>query len=248
MTLLLLALISCLTSLVAALIGFGGGMLLLALLPLWLPPAALIPLHGITQLCSNSSRALLAPKDVLWSVLPAFLAGSAGGLALGFFMWQQLSSDWLPLLIGGYMLLNLWHAPFKRWVGRFEHFALLGFLQTGLGLFVGATGPLTMTALLKRTSNQHQIIATSAMLMTISHLAKVLLFGVLGFAFADYLWPLLALCLGAVAGSWLGSKIRPPQSNPQYLLLLKWALTLLAGLMIASLPWRSLWAALSAQL
>ncbi len=224
----LLACCALLTSLLAALIGFGGGMLLLAVLPFFLPAAALIPLHGIAQLASNSSRALFAPKDVHWSVLPAFLLGSALGVAAGYLLLSRLPLAMLPLLIGSYMLLNLWHPGFKRLVGRAENFVMLGLLQTGLGLFVGATGPLTMTALLKKTQDQNQIIATSALLMTVSHLCKVLLFGALGFIYSDYLWPLLALCIGAIAGSWLGSRIRPAGHNARYLLLMKTALTLLA--------------------
>lgn len=230
-----------LTSLLAALIGFGGGMLLLAILPFFLPAAALIPLHGIAQLASNSSRALFAPKDVLWSVLPAFLLGSAVGVAAGYLLLSRLPLAVLPLLIGSYMLLNLWHQSFKRLTGKAENFVVLGFIQTGLGLFVGATGPLTMTALLKQTHDQNQIIATSALLMTVSHLCKVLLFGTLGFVYSDYIWPLLALCTGAIAGSWLGSRIRPQGNHSGYLLLMKIALTLLA----LHLLWQGITALLS---
>lgn len=226
--LLLLACCALLTSLLAALIGFGGGMLLLAVLPFFLPAAALIPLHGLAQLASNSSRALFAPRDVRWSVLPAFLLGSGLGVTVGFLLLSRLPLALLPLLIGAYMLLNLWHRGFKQLTGKAENFVLLGFIQTGLGLFVGATGPLTMTALLKQTQDQNQIIATSALLMTVSHLCKVLLFGSLGFVYSDYLWPLLAMCAGAIAGSWLGSRLRPPGQHQNYILLLKLALTLLA--------------------
>lgn len=224
----LLAISALLTSLLAALIGFGGGMLLLAILPFILPAAALIPLHGIAQLASNSSRALFAPKDVRWSVLPAFLLGSALGVGIGYLLLSRLPLALLPLFIGSYMLLNLWHQGFKRLTSKAENFVVLGFLQTGLGLFVGATGPLTMTALLKKTTDHNQIIATSALLMTVSHLGKVLLFGALGFVYSDYLSPLLALCAGAIAGSWLGSRIRPQGNNPLYLRLMKIALSLLA--------------------
>ncbi len=63
-----LGLISLITSLVAGVIGFGGGMLLIAILPMFLAPSLIIPVHGVTQLASNSSRMLFSFKDVQWAL------------------------------------------------------------------------------------------------------------------------------------------------------------------------------------
>lgn len=228
----LLLLISCLTSLLAALVGFGGGMLLIAILPLFLPAAAIVPIHGLTQLASNSSRALFSLHDVLWPLIPGFLCGSLLGVGLFGWLWTQLPVEYLPVFIGLYILLNLWHPGFKGLMSRYEHAIWIGFLQSGLGLFVGATGPLSTSLLLKHSADQNKVIVTAALMMSVSHLLKVLVFGFIGFAYLDYLWPLTALILGAVAGSYLGSKIRPPAPDPRFIHWIKLGLSALALQMI----------------
>ncbi len=234
--LLLLFIISCLTSLLAALAGFGGGMLLIALLPLFLPAAAVVPIHGLTQLASNSSRALFSPQDVLWPLIPGFLLGSLLGVLTAGWLWTLLPVQYLPVFIGLYILLSLWHPGFKSVLSRYENFVWIGFLQSGLSLFVGATGPIATSLLLKRSSDQNKVIVTAALMMSITHLLKVLLFGLIGFAYLDYLWPLVALICGAVAGSYLGAKIRPPEPNPRYIHWIKLGLSALAlQMMLASL-------------
>ena len=78
----LLALITFLTSTVAGIVGLGGGMMLIAILPSFLPLNALIPVHGLTQMSSNFSRAFFGYKDVQKEVIPKFLLGSLFGIAL----------------------------------------------------------------------------------------------------------------------------------------------------------------------
>jgi uncharacterized protein len=232
--LLLLFVLSCLTSLLAALIGFGGGMLLIAILPLFLPAAAIVPVHGLTQLASNSSRVLFSLKHVLWSVVPGFLLGSLLGIMLFGWLWTQLPVQYLPLWIGIYILLSLWHPSFKALMSRYENFVWIGFIQTGLGLFVGTTGPIATSVLLKQNNNQNTIIVTAALMMSISHLLKVLVFGVIGFAYLDYHWPLILLIAGAVAGSYIGARLRPKSPDPRYIHYIRLGLSMLALQMIAA--------------
>lgn len=231
--LVLLFIISSLTSLLAALVGFGGGMLLIAILPLFLPAAAIVPIHGLTQLASNSSRAMFSPQDVLWPLIPDFLFGSLLGVTLFGWVWTQLPVQFLPVFIGSYILLSLWHPGFKTLMSRYENVIWIGFLQSGLSLFVGATGPLSTSLLLKQSADQNKVIVTAALMMSISHLLKVLVFGFIGFAYLDYQWPLLALITGAVAGSYLGTKIRPKAPNPSYIHWIKLGLSALALQMLA---------------
>lgn len=135
-----LGLLSFVTSLVAGVIGFGGGMLLIAILPTFLPPSLIIPIHGITQLASNSSRMLFSLKDVQWALLPQFLVGSFVGVLLFGYLLSNISMEYVPVGIGLYILLNLWSQRFSKFISRYESYYLIGMVQTGLGLIVGATG------------------------------------------------------------------------------------------------------------
>jgi uncharacterized membrane protein YfcA len=220
------------TSALAGILGFGGGMLLIAIMPSFLPAAVIIPIHGIVQLASNSSRVALSLNQVAWHLLPPFLFGSAIGLALFTTLLLNLTSDYIPLAIGSYILLNLWSTPFSNTMKRFESFYIIGALQTGLSLIVGATGPLTQNILLKKLQNKDKIIATGALFMSISHFAKIVIFGLIGFQFGDYFSTLLLMSLGAILGSYIGSKVRKKVDNQVYLQMIKYLLSLLAAKMI----------------
>ncbi len=231
-TLIALTFCAILTSAIAAILGFGGGMLLIAIMQSFLPAAVIIPIHGLVQLASNGSRIALSFNQVAWHLLPQFLIGSVLGLVLFTSLLFNLSSDYIPLAIGSYILLNLWSKPFANAMNRFESFYIVGALQTGLSLIVGATGPLSQSILLKKLNHKDQIIATSAIFMSISHLAKILIFGLLGFHFSDHLNTLIAMCCGAILGSYLGSKARQKFDNQRYIQIIKYLLSLLAIKMI----------------
>ncbi|TRY32853.1 sulfite exporter TauE/SafE family protein [Aliiglaciecola sp. M165] len=227
-----LALVSLFTSTVAGVFGLGGGMLLIAILPFMLPAPAIIPVHAVTQIASNGSRALFSLSDILWRFFPWFIVGSVVGIVLVGSMVFTVPADIFPIAIGLYIIASQWSETFNRLLRRFESFALIGFLQTGLGLIVGATGPLTTTLLKKRSDDKDKIVATNALFMLISHVAKCVVFGFAGFTFATFLHEIIALVVGAIAGSYLGKQLRGMISPQRFLIILKWLLTALALLMI----------------
>lgn len=223
-----LGLLSIVTSTVAGIFGLGGGMLLIAGLPFFLSPAAIVPVHGITQIFSNGSRAILSFRNVLWRHVPSFLLGSVMSVALLSLVLVELSFKSMPLMIAVYILASQWSAKFNAVMRQYESFWVAGIIQSGLGLFVGATGPLTTTLLFKLSQNKDQIVATNAMMMLISHVLKCVVFGLVGFAFLDFLNEILVLAFGAVLGSWLGTLLRKRVPNRLFSNGLKWLLTLLA--------------------
>ncbi|MBR9805336.1 TSUP family transporter, partial [bacterium] len=202
-----LLLLAFFTSAVAGVFGFGGGMLLIASLPNFLPPQALVPVHTVVQLASNVSRALFALRYVQWRFFAAFAVGGLLGIVLFGLLYRVLELRWLPAIIGFYILLNTWHEDFKRLFARLESLPLLGALQTGVALFVGAPGPMAMPLLLKRLSDKHQIVATMAIFMTFSHAVKLLFFLAIGFSFSEYYASMLWMVFAAVLGSYAGTAI-----------------------------------------
>ena len=92
----LLSALAMMTSAIAAVLGFGGGMLLIAALPVFLPAALVIPIHSVTQLFSNVSRMALSIKGVEWALLPKFLLGSLIGLGLSTLLLVNVSMAYIP--------------------------------------------------------------------------------------------------------------------------------------------------------
>ena len=229
---LLLGALALITSLIAAVVGFGGGMMLIALMPHFFAPSQVIPAHAVTQLASNTSRVWFSWADVRWSLFTPFFLGSLAGVALFGLLLFNMPTRYLPLSIGVYILLKLWSRGFVQLISKYENLYLIGFLQTGLGLVVGSTGPLALSYLAGELSNKNQIIATSALFMTFSHLVKIPLFAAFGVSLWTCWSVVFAMVVGSVIGSWLGTRIRWRVNNERLLLLIKCLLTALALHMI----------------
>ena len=86
-TLLVLALVAFATAAFSAIVGMGGGIVLLAVLLFFLDPLVVIPLHGAIQLVSNGSRAVAQRRHLQWSLIWRYsillLPLGAVALALG---------------------------------------------------------------------------------------------------------------------------------------------------------------------
>jgi uncharacterized membrane protein YfcA len=229
-----LGLISFFTSAIAGVIGFGGGMLLIAVLPLFLNPSLIVPIHGITQLASNSSRMIFSFKNVQWVLLPKFLAGSLIGIFIFGFLLSNISTEYVPIGIGLYIILNLWSMRFTKFIKKYENYYLIGLLQTGLGLIVGATGPLSLAVLTKELKSKDEIIATSSMFMTISHLAKIPVFLALGVSLLGHFNLLMYMILGSILGSFIGTRLRLVSNNDKLILIIKILLTFMALKMLVT--------------
>ncbi len=233
----LLGLTALATSTFAGITGLGGGMLLLASLPFFLPLHAIIPVHGVAQLASNFSRSVLAIRHLAWQFLPSFILGSLLGIVIAWKIVSLINAQWLPFLIGLYILCHLWWPQFKKAVSKYENFFIIGALQTGLNPVVGATGPLTTTLVMARLHSRDAIVATNAIMMSFSHIAKIALFLFIGFEYMEYVKEVLILSSGAIVGSYFGTQIRRRIDGARFIVMLKIILTLLATRMILTSLW-----------
>lgn len=225
------------TSCLTAVIGMGGGVLLLMLMPGLVPTPAILPIHALTQLASNLSRAAFGWRAVDLAIIPAFTLGALAGVWLGAQVYQWLDVRWLPALIGGFILVFTWlPLPVVRGGGQLA-LALLGFCQTGLGMLAGATGPLGAAVLLQRNTERDWLVVNTAVYMSLNHSLRVFAFFTIGFSFAPW-WPLVAaMVVAGIAGSWVGTRLRglvPRQNFHKWFRLL---VTLLALRMIALALW-----------
>ena len=224
----LLLVVSFVTSTVTGILGLGGGLLLVAVMPAFLPPQAVIPIHGAVQLASNTSRALLALRHACWRIIGAFLAGAALGALMGVPAIGALPTEAVSPLLGSFVLLIVWipRRFFPRQIPG--GFFAAGLVQTFLSLFVGATGPINGALLARQELSRDQTVVTHAGMMTFLHLAKIFAFALSGFAFSPYLGLLAGLTLATILGSWAGTRLRPLVSEKAFRPIFKGLLTLLA--------------------
>jgi len=204
-----------LTSCLTAVIGLGGGVLLLMLMPGLVPTAAILPLHALTQLASNVSRAAFGWRSIDLGIVPAFTAGALVGSWLGAGIYQHIDLQILPAFIGIIIIVFTW-SPLPRVHGGGNiALGLVGFFQTGLGMLAGATGPLGAAVLLQRNSQRDWLVVNTAVYMTVNHGLRVAAYFAVGFSYAPWWELLVAMVLAGICGSWLGTRLRGvvPQRN-----------------------------------
>ena len=229
---LLLVIAAFLSSSLTAVLGLGGGMLLISVMSVFLPPAAIVPVHGVVQLASNASRGAFAPKDIRRDILWPFLAGCLVGALVGSRIVLTVPTELLPLPLGLFILAMTWLPQIRKKLWLPGRFLGLGFVQAFLTLFVGATGPLNMPFLVRAGLSRDQLVVTGAAFMTIVHLVKIVTFGLLGFAFGPYLSLMLLMTVAVISGSYAGTRLRHRFPEQLFLLAFKLLITLLAVRMI----------------
>lgn len=228
----LLFIATLLTSAFTAVLGQGGGLLLIGVLAQAIPPTVLVPIHAVIQTASNSSRALLSLKDIHWKIVTPILLGIVIGAIIVSPFIQYINWHWMQILIGLFILWSIWGKGLK--LNKRIPFALtsLGIAQGSLGVLLGATGPLGSAILLAKGLTRDAIIASNAVIMFASHAIKILLFIWLGTLLSQYTLLLIALSIAAILGSYLGNILRPKLSEALFFKIFKITLSLLAFRMI----------------
>lgn len=201
----LLVLASFFTSALTAALGLGGGVAMLAIMGTGLPVASLLPVHGIVQLGSNLGRTVIQCRFVTWQLVGWFFIGSVIGIAVGSPIAVMIPDTAAKI---GLALFILWSVYGKK--PKPEHvsraFFVFGGAITSIGtMIVGATGPLVAALLSARGLTKQPLIATHATCMVVQHGLKILAFGLLGFAYAQWAPLLAAMIASGVLGTWVGS-------------------------------------------
>ena len=229
------------TAVLSGVLGMAGGIALLGVLLVYLPPLVAIPLHGVIQLVSNGSRVVVQRRHarfdwIAWYALPLIPAG-----LLGLQIARQLPETLIEGAIGAVVLAATWlpkrgdaaGASARRPRARF--FAL-GTTTGLLNMLLGAIGPIIDPFFLGLGLSRQALVGTKAACQAIGHAVKIGLFGAAGFAFAEHA-PLLALgSLCAIAGTWVGSRLLDRISEESFLWLYRSVLTALA----LRLVWKAL--------
>lgn len=216
------------TSALTAALGLGGGVILLAIMPSYMPFTAAIPLHGAVQLASNISRFLTDMKHVRWDLVPIYALGALIGVALGYLLLGKIPETYLPLGLGMFILLITWTNLLKRFGRWVENLGVIGSIQAFLSLFIGSTGLLSPPILLQKDLPKDEVIVTHAVHMSIMHSFKIAAFAAAGVAFWDYGALIIGMVPASFIGSWAGGKCRNLISEKQGRIILKVMITFLA--------------------
>lgn len=230
--------LSFVTSAMTGALGIGGGVLMLGVMAQLLPPAVLLPVHGVVQVGSNLGRAVLMRRDVAFRLVPFFVAGSLAGVAIGAQIVVSLPRAALLVVLGSFILWSIWTPRLRPANLPAPWFTVVGLASAFCTMFVGATGPLVAAFLVPDPLTRHQVVATHAAFMTMQHGLKVGAFTALGFAFLPWL-PMLALMIGlGFLGTIVGRRLLDRTPGPRFAFGFKLMLSALA-LKIVYDGWRA---------
>ena len=224
----LLSLTAFATTLVTTLTGAAGGLLLLAVMALFFPPAVLIPMHTLIQLGAVSSRAFLLRQFVEKSFLLPFFVGSAVGAAIGARIFVALPTGVLQAILAVFILFAAWVPSMVRVGSVHGRLAVLGFAATFVGIFVSATGTLVAPVLAAAVDDRRRYMGTFGAVMTVVHLTKLIAFGILGFAISAYAPLIAAMIASAVLANWAGRHFLDRMKESWFRIIFKVLLTALA--------------------
>jgi uncharacterized membrane protein YfcA len=223
-----LVLASFVTAFLSVFTGAAGGVILLGIMAIAMPPAALIPVHTVVMLGTGLARTVFMWRYVMQGTLLPFVIGAAIGAAAGGKVFVSLSVSWLQFILGFFILLVTWMPKLGR-VGAENHrFTVLGFATTFLGVFVSATGTLLAPFVASAAKDRLVHAATLGALMTIVHIAKLIAFGFIGFAIASFVPLMAAMIAAGAAGNWIGEVALMRTSEQRFRLIFQLVLTALA--------------------
>ena len=203
------------------------------MLAIKLPPFALLPIHGIVQIGSNFGRTIIFLKDIKKDVIIPFSLGTILGSFLGGTFFVQIEPWLLQLIVAVFIL---WSVFGKIPAVGASHITLGGIFSGFFTMFFGASGTLVagMVKTMKLEPVNH--LATHSALMTIQHSAKVVIFGFVGFAYAEYFFLIAGMIISGFIGTVIGKKILIKFGKKYFKIVLNTILTLIA----LNLVWNSI--------
>lgn len=223
-----LTVLSFFTSAFGAVVGLGGGVMLLGVMATIFPPAVLVPLHGAVLLGTNFGRSAILWRQVLKTMLPVFMIGAVVGAVIGGKVVVALPTATLQIILGLFIIYVCWAPRVTARAYSHARFFVIGLLGTLLGMFVGSSGTLIAPYVAAACPDRRQYIATHSVFMTFIHGLKVVVFGALGFSLGAYLPLIAAMIATAFLGSLFGREILNRVPERVFRRIFQVVLTLLA--------------------
>jgi len=207
--------LSLLASILAAVAGFGGSVILLPVLVHLFGIKEAVPILTIAQLIGNASRVWFGRKSIDWKVVLYFCLACIPSAIIGATMFNHFHAQTLKKMLGIFLLLTLAYrySRFKKSNMQLKHFLILGAIGGWLSAVVGTVGPLVAPFFLDYGLLGSAYIATEAMTAVVMHITK-------GIVYAKFsLLTLHSLTIGLImgvvmfGGSYIGKQIvdRLPQ-------------------------------------
>jgi uncharacterized membrane protein YfcA len=180
LTLLVLAATALLASLLAAVAGFGGAVVLLPVLVWAFGVRDAIPILTVVQLIGNAARVALNRRALVWPVAGWFAVGAVPLAVVGSLLFVTAPAPFLRRALGAFLVATVIyrHTPFGRDLKiGLRSFAVLG-AGAGFGSAVlGTVGPVVAPFFLAYGLVGGAYIGTEALTALTMHAVKLTVYG-----------------------------------------------------------------------
>lgn len=212
MTYILLIIGSFLISILSTLSGGGASLILMPLIAFTIGVKSVAPIMTLGIAFSSSSRVFLFFKNIDWNLFYWMFPSTIIGSFLGARLFASMSSDYLQLIIGLFLILTVFQffqkpkekkeSFLKAW-----HFMPIGFVISFLSGLIGGVGPLMNSAYLNYGMSKEALIGTRSANAVLLHLTKVLSYAYFGYVTGEVLKFGIILGASAIVGNVVGKKI-----------------------------------------
>lgn len=221
-----------------SLLGFGGGLICIPLLSLFMPVQDVVSMVMIYQF-SMGLLIFKVHQHIKWPYLLKLLPATIIGAAIGVFLLHYISGDIMRGILAGYIILHLLrkHTAFDPlgWLIRWGDAHLAGFLSGMLNAMMGGGAPAFLLYLKEKLTDPKEFRAGIIAMLLLSNIPRAI--GTVGTGLLTY--DLLIQALYAypafLIAMYLGQKLHDKIPQKKFFLAVECLLALSACMLIGKI-------------
>jgi len=227
------------TACISGIFGMAGGMIFMFVITLFLGVSEAMVVHGAVQSVSNASRSYLLRPNIRWDVLGYKLMGALP-VVLALFYVSYIPDKRLLFTLLGLLPFLLW-LP-RSWMQcdaeKPLHAFFCGAMVMTLNITAGVAGPALDFFYVKTALTRQEIVATKAVTMFVSHIVKIIYFGIplltaTGLGTLPPLWVFAAAIPAVVLGTYLGTRVLQRMDDVNFKSYTKYLVTVIGLVYLA---------------
>ena len=214
----------------------GGALILLPIVGFYLSPSVVAPVVNLGNMIGRPARLILFWKDIQWKLVAFFVPSALLGAVVGAFIFVQLESDWIQLLLGMFLISTAFQFRFGKKKTSFSmkmwYFIPLGFVVTLISTLFGATGAVLNPFYLNMGLVKEKLIATKTANSFFAGFAQLGSYTFLGVLHGE-LWGYgILIGLGAIIGNIFGKRLLSKMSDESFRKLVVFIMTVSGVVML----------------
>ncbi|MCH8274142.1 MAG: sulfite exporter TauE/SafE family protein [Armatimonadetes bacterium] len=221
-------------------LGFGTGVIVLALLTLMVGAAEAIPVLAIAMIFANGSRAFFSWKEIDWKAFIAYGVPGAVSSVLGAEVFLRIEARWLPAIVGALIIAMV---PLRRFVKRWNvkaglvHLPFVALAKGFVSGVGGASGPIAAPFLISYGLVKGAYVATEGLGAMLGHVTRSGTYFFGGALTQEMAWFGLGLGVVMVGGTYVGRKVLDRLDARQFIVVVEGALLAAGVYLLASTLW-----------